>query len=199
MKYTSVRILTGVLLSIIFTLTILSSSGPKAVANFEDDLRKSTTQVRENTRIIERIGDFLEECTLRLKSTDTTLISICDSFVQKHNVDMSKFSAENQAAIEELIYPYTIPSNTQGLLGLNSSSVTGSNDLRVASEHGSLAASFMELGSKLTDECISRGELYDISAVKTCNSIFDSLNKHLREFNENTKIEFERVLGTALP
>ena len=58
---------------------------------------------------------------------------------------------------------------------------------------------YMELGSKLTDECISRGELNDISAVKTCNSIFDSLNKHLREFNENTKIEFERVLGTALP
>ena len=199
MESTSDRTFIMLILSIGFTLAVLSDSVPKAIATFEDEVMKTTTQIRENTRTIERISDFMAECTSRVKAADITVISICDSLLQKFNVDMSKFSAENKAAIEDLIYPYTIPSNTQGLLGLNSSSVTGSNDPTVAGEHASLVVSYMELGSKLSGECVSRTELNGISAVKTCNSIRGSLNNHLREFNQNTKTEFERVLGTGLP
>ena len=199
MKHTSDRILTGLLLSIGFTLTILSSSGPKTFATFEDDISQSTAKVRENTRTFERMAEFVRECTSTLKAGDTSLASTCDSLLQKQNIEMGKFFAENQVAIEELIYPYTIPSDTQGLLGLDSSSVIGSNDPAIAIEHGRIGASFMELSSKISDECASKAGLSDMSGVETCISISDSLNSHLREFNQNAEPEFERVLGTALP
>ena len=198
MKYTSDRILTGFLLSIGFTLTILSISVPKGVATFEDDMKKSIVQTRENTRTMERITDFMTECTSKVKSGDTSLISTCDSEIQKRNIEMAKFLAENQAAIEELIYPYSIPTNTQALVGLNSSTVTGSDDIATAVEHSDIATSYLELSSKISEECISRAKLSDISAVNSCNTITDSLNSHLREYNQNTKTEFERVLGTAI-
>lgn len=148
---------------------------------------------------MERINEFLRECTSTLRAGDTSLYSTCDSLLQKQNIEIGKFFVENQAAIEELIYPYTIPSAAQALLGLNSSTVTGSNDSAVAIEHGRTGVSFLKLSSKISDECVSKAELNDMSGVKTCASITDSLNSHLREFNENTKPEFERVLGTAGP
>ena len=196
--YTRARIFAG-LLYIGFTLTLLVSSAPKSVATFEDDVKKSVIQIRENMRTMERIADFMRECTSKVRSGDTSLISTCDSEIQKRNIEMGKFLAENQVAIEELIYPYSIPTNTPALLGLNSSTVTGSDDIAIAVEHSEIATSYLELASKISEECSSRAELSDISAVNSCNTITDSLNSHLREYNQNTKTEFERVLGTVGP
>jgi hypothetical protein len=187
------------LLLVCFICSLLSIGVSEGFAVLEDEIMQSTAKVRENTRTMERIGEFLRECTSTLRAGDTSLNSTCDSLLQKQNIEMGKFFAENQVSIEELIYPYTIPSNAQTFLGLDSSTVTGSNDPTVAIEHGRTGVSFLELSSKISDECVSKLELNDMNGVKTCVSISDSLNSHLREFNQNTKPEFERVLGTAGP
>jgi hypothetical protein len=196
--YTRAKIVAGIL-SIGFTLALLNNTVPKAVATFEDDLTASSAQLRENTRTYERMTEFVKGCNSKLESRDTSFISVCDSVTQKGNIEIGKFFAENQATIEELIYPYTIPSNTQALVGLDSSTYTGSNDPAVYREHNSVALSYADLYVKIAEECGSRAESGDISALKSCITIVDSLNSHLREFSQNTKPEFERVLGTAGP
>ena len=175
------------------------SSAPKAVATYEDDLTQSATKIRENTRTMERGTEFVRECSSRVKSGDTPLLSTCDSFLQKQNIEIGKFLAENQVTIEELIYPYTIPSNALTFLAQDSSNVTSSNDLTIVAEHSRAGASFLKLISMIGQECLSKSEANDMSGVKTCISIADSLNSHWREFNQNTKLEFDKVLGTAIP
>jgi hypothetical protein len=67
------------------------------------------------------------------------------------------------------------------------------------SEHASVALGYFPIVQEVTEECSSRLSSYDLEGFQTCMSVQESLNSHLREFNQNAKPEFERVLGTALP
>lgn len=155
-----------------------------------------TTIIRQNTRTIQRVGEIASQCTDRI-ATEPSLISICDSLIQKFNIEFGKFLGLNQIKIEELVYPYTIPPSAHGLKGLTSANVSGSNDRAVVSDHAMIAGQYLPIVAELSYECADRASLYDLKDVESCLSIMESLNSHLRVFNENARPEFERVLNDS--
>jgi hypothetical protein len=188
-----------ILLLLVGLLSSFSCFGLTEIfADLSDDLRESTSLIRQNTRTIERVGDFAQECTSRI-NTDPSLISPCDSLTQKFNIDMGKFYSENQVTVEDLIYPYTLPSKIHEFNDLSSSSVSSTGNVIVAAEHTEMAMDFLSRISDIAEECASKARSYDISGVRTCMDISESLNSHLKEFNQNARLEFDRVLGMSIP
>ena len=120
------------------------------------------------------------------------MIPVCDAVTQKFNVDIGKFFAENQAAIESILYPYTLPSDIQDKLKLNSSEVIGSSDPQVAIQHNNEASGYMEKSATLSESCVSATSL-----LTECMGLFKSLNDHFRDFNTNSQAEFDVILASS--
>jgi hypothetical protein len=131
------------LLGIVSILSLVSIPLARA-ASLLDDVNDSVKLINQNTRTIERITDFTEQCTDRIKS-DMSVLPICDSLFQKFNIDVGKFYVENQADIEEIIYPYTLPSSISTFSGQDSAIVLGSNDMDTVVEHTTIAMGYMIL------------------------------------------------------
>lgn len=157
----------------------------------------SSALIRQNTRILERITEFITECITRMPS-EPSLVLTCDSFVQKFNIDFAKFLAEKTLEIEQLVYPYTVPSTVSEFIRLSSSNVTASNDRMILTEHASITLEYFPIVQEVSEECSSRLASYDLNAAQTCMGIMKSLNTHLRTFNENAKPEFEKVLDMGI-
>jgi hypothetical protein len=158
----------------------------------QDEIDQSIRQVNENTRSIERLALFQRQCTDLVKSKDFSVIPICDAVTQKFNVDIGKFFAENQAAIESILYPYTLPPDIQNKLKLNSSEVIGSSDPHVAIRHNNEASGYMEKSAMLSESCVSATSL-----LTECMGLFKSLNDHFRDFNTNSQAEFDDILASG--
>jgi len=178
--------------------SLLSSGISEALATLEDDLKGAPSMLRQNNRTIKRVGDFAEQCTDRV-SSDPSVTPICDSLLQKFNIDMGKFLVENQNIIEELIYPYTLPSSIHTSTDLSSATVTGTNDRLAAAEHGSISIKYLETVSDISKECSSRAMSNDVAGIKPCMTVMNSLNSHMKEFNQNARSEFDTILGTVTP
>ena len=150
-------------------------------------------------RTMERVGDFAQQCADKAAS-NRSVISTCDSLVQKLNIDVGKFLVENQAIIEEFLYPYFLPSSVHTLTGLNSENVTGSTDPTVFAKNAAILLDYAKPISDIHNECLSRAmSSYDTQVIYTCKSIVESLNSHLKVFNQNTRSEFEKVLNVPIP
>ncbi len=101
----------------------------------QDEIAQSVSQINENKRSMERIGLFARQCNDLVNLKGLSALPTCDTVVQKFNIDIGKFFAENEAVIESLIYPYTLPLDIQKKLTLNSSKVVGTSDRSVLNEH----------------------------------------------------------------
>jgi hypothetical protein len=187
---------------ILFALAIFgllfSSSFSFVFAALENDLNDTAILARENRRTMERVGDFTQKSADRM-GTEPSLISTCDSLIQKLNIDVGKHLVENQAIIEKFLYPYFLPSSIHTLTGLSSANVTGSTDRTVLAKHLSIFLDYSGPISDISDECLSRASSYDMGAINSCISIVKSLNSQMKVFNQNARSEFERVLYTAIP
>jgi hypothetical protein len=75
----------------------MTSSPLASATSLMDDVQDSVKVIHQNTRTIERLGDFTEQCTARI--SDLSVIPICDSLFQKFNIDVGNFYVENQASI----------------------------------------------------------------------------------------------------
>jgi hypothetical protein len=187
---------------------LITSSIFEAFAALEDDVKSLPNLGAQNTRTFERVGEFLQQCADKA-ATNRPLISTCDSVVLKLNIDMSKFLAENQAVIEEFLYPYFLPSSVHTFTNLNSKNVTGSADPTVFAKHGAIFLDYTKPTDGIMNECRSRGgsalESYptvsssDMQIIYKCIGIAKSLNSHLKVFNQNTRLEFEKVLNAPIP
>ena len=183
------------------TICLLIGTGlQESLATLTNDLgdsnalSDSTALIRQNLRTVERVTEFISECTNRIASEPSLLLT-CDSFVQKFNIDFAKFLAEKKLEIENLIYPYTIPSSVNEFTRLSSLNVTATNDRMILAKHASVALEYFPIVSEMLEECQSRLASYDIRAAQTCIGIMESLNTHFRTFNQNAKPEFEKVLN----
>jgi hypothetical protein len=165
-----------------------------AHAELEEEVNSSLKLIRENSRSANHITEFMTACTDKVRSGDLSLLSTCNALLQKFNIDIGQFFIENQAVIEEMIYPYSIPSSAASAIGLNSSGVVGTDDMTEGSKHAFLASDYMGKLAELSKECASRAEASEISSVRNCINIMSSLNDHIRTFNSNAKPDFDKVL-----
>jgi len=183
--------------------SFLSSSFFEAFAALEDDVKKLPILGAQNTRTFERVMDFIQQCEDKVAS-NRSLISTCDSLVQKSNIDVSKYLVENKAVIEDFLYPYFLPSSVHTLSGLSSENVTGSTDPTVFAKHGAIFLDYTKPFDGIMNECRSRGlsaleSSSDTQVIYTCIDIVESLNSHLKVFNQNARSEFEQVLNAPIP
>jgi hypothetical protein len=164
-----------------------------AYGQLEDELELSTKNMRQYTRSTERLTEFVKICQSRASSGDFSLISTCDSVIQKYNIEMGHFYKENQPIIEELIYPYQIPAAAENSIGQDSSNVTGTSDQNEFLKHGSTTIDYSESIVKVLDEC-SNSSAYDLDMVRKCIAISNSLNDKMKNINTNAKLELDKVL-----
>jgi hypothetical protein len=180
------------LLGIVAFLSLVSIPLARA-ASLLDDAHDSVKLINQNTRTIERVTDFTRECTDRIKS-DLSVLPICDSLFQKFNIDVGKFYVENQGDIEEIIYPYTLPSSISTFSGQDSADVIGSNEMATVVEHTTIAMGYMDTIATVSGECANLATSYDLSGAKSCINLMNSLNSYFKVFNENGKSEFDSML-----
>jgi len=182
--------------------SLLSSSVFEAFAALEDDLKNTAILARQNKRTFERIADFIQQCGDKVPS-NRSLIPTCDSSIQKLDIEMAKFIVENQAVLEDFLYPYFLPSSVHTYKGLSSANVTGSTDPTVLAKHMTILSDYSKPMSGISDECFKRrmpsDGTQDMQVIETCLGLIESLNSHLKIFNQNTRSEFEKVLNTAIP
>lgn len=183
------------LLGIVAFLSLVSTPLASA-SSLSDDASDSVKLINQNTRTIERITDFTEQCTDRIKS-DMSVLPICDSLFQKFNIDVGKFYVENQADIEEIIYPYTLPSSISTFSGQDSAIVIGSNDMDTVVEHTKVAMGYMGTIGTFSTECANLIRAYDLSGAKSCINLAQSLNSYFKVFNDDAKPEFDTMLDSA--
>jgi len=192
-----VKIIVIVACSILCSL--LTSSVFKAFAALEDDIKNFPILARQNKRTFDRAGDFIQQCGDKVASNQS-LIPTCDSLVQKLNIEIGKFLAENQAVIEDFLYPYFSPSSVHTYKGLSSENVTGDTDSKILAKHLAIFLDYTKPARGIFNECLSRAlSSYDTQVIYTCKGILESLNSHLKVFNQNTRSEFEKVLNPAIP
>ena len=187
---------------------LLTSSIFEAFAALEDDVMKLPNLGAQNKRTFERVLEFVQQCADKLL-TNRSLISTCDSLVQKLDIDVSKYLVENKAVIEDFLYPYFLPSSVHTLSVLSSENVTGSNDPTVFVKHLAIFLDYPKPINGIMDECRSRSlsatESYpvvsasDTQVIYTCIGLLESLNSHLKVFNQNARSEFEKVLYAPTP
>jgi hypothetical protein len=180
------------LLGIVAFLSLVSIPLARAASQL-DDVHDSVKLINQNTRTIERITDFTRECTDRIKS-DLSVLPICDSLFQKFNIDVGKFYVENQGEIEEIIYPYTLPSSISTFSGQDSATVIGSNDMDTVVEHTTIAIGYMDTIGTFSTECANVVVAYDLSGAKSCINLAQSLNSYFKVFNDDAKSEFDSML-----
>lgn len=178
---------------------VLTSSVFEAFAVFEDDLKNLPILAAENKRTFERVLDFIQQCGDKV-TNDRSLISTCDSLFQKLEIDVSKFLVENQAVIEDFLYPYFLPSNFHTLAGLSSENVTGSTDPTVIVKHPAIFLDYSKPISGIIEECLRRTTAsYEMQTMETCMGIVKSLNSHLKVFNQNARSDFEKMFNAPIP
>lgn len=175
------------------SLTIAPSYYTFGQTPSQDEIDQSIRQITENGKSMERLTLFARQCTDLIKSNDLSQLPACDAVYQKFNVDIGKFLAENEAVIESIIYPYTLPLDIQNKSTLNSSDVIGSSDRNVAMEHTTEALVYMPKIQMLSESCVGA-----VNLITQCMDIFKSLNDHFRDFNTNTQAEFNDVLSSPL-
>ena len=179
--------------------SLLTSTVFEAFAAFEDDLKNLPILAAQNRRTFERVLDFLQQCGDKA-ANDRSLVSTCDSLFQKLEIDVSKFLVENQAVIEDFLYPYFLPSSVHTLAGLSSENVTGSTDPMTFAKHGAIFLDYSKPTNGIIEECLSRVTAsYEMQVMETCMGIVESLNSHLKMFNQNARSEFEKVFNAAIP
>ena len=183
--------------------SLLSNCVFEVFAALEDDVKKLPVLGAQNTRTFERVMDFLQQCPDKVAS-NRSLISTCDSVVLKLNIDMAKFLAENQAVIEDFLYPYFLLSSVHTLSSQSSENVTRSSDPTVLAKHAAIFLDYTKPFDGIMNECRSRGlsaleSSSDTEVIYTCIGIAESANSHLKVFNQNTRSEFEKVLNTPIP
>ena len=166
-----------------------------AQSDLLDKLDESLKLIRENTRTTERFTEFVNACTSLVTSGDLSFLSTCDSVTQKYNIEMGKFHKENQLGIEDLVYPYTIPSHAQSAMNLDSSQVIGSTEPEELLEHIDILSGYNDILQKVLHECGSAGRQYDYQQVGKCIDITKSLNEKNRNFNTNAGAEINKVLA----
>ena len=161
----------------------------------QQEIDQSVSQINENNRSMERFDLFLKQCANLIKSNDLSKLPVCDAVNQKFNADIGKFFAENEAVIESIIYPYTLPPDIKSKLTLNSSDVIGSSDRSVIMEHNNELIGHMDKLPMLSEKCGAiRSYSKNYSAITECMIILKSLNDHFRDFNKNSQAEFDDVL-----
>jgi hypothetical protein len=151
--------------------------------------------IGENTRTIERLTKFVNACTNIITSGDISIMSTCDSVTQKYNIEMGKFQKEKQLVVEDLIYPFTIPTYSEIATNLNSAQVVGSSNAQDFSEHISTAQEYNDILVRILDECASVSRQYDYTEIGKCIEISKSLNEKNRIFNTNAGTEINKVLS----
>ena len=107
---------------------------------------------------------------------------------------MGQFYKENQAIIEELIYPYPIPAAAENSIGQDSSNVIGTNNTAEFLKHSSTTLDYGRNLVKVLQEC-SASSAYDMDLVRKCIVISNSLNDKTININTNAKQEIDKVLA----
>jgi hypothetical protein len=165
---------------------------PQVHAGTLDDVGESTKVIRQNNRTLEKATDVINTCTTKVTNGELSK-SVCDSVLQKFAIDVSKFLDENRLALEDLIYPVTVPDSVSTYVLLDSANVIGSDDLVAIGEHAEAGISYTNLIQQFAEECASAARMYDLDTVKSCMEMSDSLNDHFRNYNVNVKPEYETI------
>jgi hypothetical protein len=183
-------------ISIILTLIYVYSNTP-IIANgaLLDELDASIELMGENSRTIQRLTEFTKACTNLISSGDISVLSTCDSVAQKFNIEMGKFQKQNELVIEDLIYPYTIPSHAEIVTNVTSLQVIGSNNPADATKHLSIGQEYNDILLKILEECGSQVRQYNEEGIRKCIDITKSLNEKNRTFNTNAGTEINKVLS----
>lgn len=160
-----------------------------------DELDASIKLMGENSRTIVRLTEFTAACTNLIRSGDISIMSTCDSVAQKYNIEMGKFQKENELVIEDLVYPFTIPSHAEIANNLDSLQVIGSNNPENATKHLSVSQEYNDILLQILGECGSLVKQYNEEGIGKCIDITKSLNEKNRIFNTNAGTEINKVLS----
>jgi hypothetical protein len=101
---------------------------------------------------------------------------------------MDKFELEQIAITKEQIHKYDLPWDAEHM----------SEDEQERLQNA-ISRDFLRTTSDINNECLSKTMSLDMQVIKSCISIVESLNSHLKVFNQNARSEFQNALDKPMP
>jgi hypothetical protein len=165
---------------------------PYVFADFTGDIRESSSNLKENTRIIKHFNKIIEPCG---DATDSKTVIACDMIYQELNIALSKAYSDTESDFGDIYVdlPTLVIDNWQYKTAEVKPNATNTDVILDSISSLSLMKVIEDLG----ETCAGSARSYDFSAVKSCISIANALNEHLTEFDDNTKSEFSQILSSG--
>jgi hypothetical protein len=182
-------------IAIAFVIFIVNIPNEFAYAELSDELETTLNLSGQSQRSIDRFFDVIRICNNQLELLNLSFVATCDSVVQKYYIEIGHFFKENQATIERLIYPYTIPATSESLVGQESSNVTGTTDPTKISNHIQTARQYGDIQQIIAGECDNLLSENNVNGIRDCMTLINSLNGKLKIFNSNAQLEIEKILA----